>query len=290
MACNTINPDEDQGPVIDGSQNTSTSFYFPTARDDNPMPVESQVFVRHFFYFTGSKPWTILSTGNSRPTTIFEETAIYLLRLGTNEVPIRLAKVPVQTDGVTPPRVHVAVAAPSIVILDGLPLTRNTSGAALVYRENGPLYGGFSVDVADTQTVADQFIRLLADTRVRIAALASDGLTAAYVNDIGQLYILNTDNISSSELLIDIRSALGSAAVTALLWQTGSLDTLFLRIDRGRGPESWGISINNRQLFPSTLDPRSIQEPGSDQLPLINELTTDVPAVIWRVPSLQRFE
>ena len=290
IGCKAVRPDRDDGPVIDSSRNISASLFDPAAKPDNPFPIQAMVFIRHFHYFSRSTPWSIVSSGDSSPGTYFEEAGVYLLRLRSNELPLRLAKIPgFQTDGLTPPRAYLAVAAKSVVVSDGVPLVRNVAGDALFHMEDGPLYGGFTVEIPDTAAFAEQLPRLLVNARVRAAALAFDGVTAAYVDDAIRLFRLDTVNGSGPELGVDIRKELGPSIVSSIQWGIQSNDILFIRLDRGLGPESWTFEFSKPQLGPSAVSPDEIQEPGADRLPLVDLLTHEVPAAVWRVPSPQQF-
>lgn len=288
--CKAIRPDRDDGPVIDSSRNISALLFDPPAKQDNPFPIQAMVFIRHFHYFTRSTPWSILSSGDSSPGTHFEEAGVYLLRLRSNEEPLRLVRIPgFRTDGVTSPRVHLAIAAKSGVLVDGVVLIKNVAGDALVYLEDGPLYGGFTVEIPDTTTFAEQLPRLLVNARVRAAALAFDGVTAAYVDDAGRLFRLDTVNRSAPELGVDLRKELGPVTVSSIQWNIQSNDILLIRLDHGLGPESWSFEFSKPQLGPSGVPPDAIQEPGADRLPLVDQLTREIPAAVWQVPSPQQF-
>ena len=165
-----------------------------------------------------------------------------------------------------------------------------SSGQALVHVEDGPLYGGFTVDVPDTAEVADQFPRLLVGGRVRAAALAFDGATAAFVDDSSRLFTLDTVNNGMPELLVDLRDFLGPSDVLEIQWPIGSDADLLLKIDRGTGPESWTVRRFDRQVAPATVDPETIREPGTDRLSVVDQLTQEIPAGVWRVPAPSQFE
>ncbi|MBT5871802.1 MAG: hypothetical protein HOH43_00175 [Candidatus Latescibacteria bacterium] len=291
LGCEGIDPDTRSGSIVDASRNIASVSYHQVARPDNPFPVESVVFARHFLYVNQSTPWTILSSGIGGAEPRFEEGVVYLLRLRPNEQPVRLIQVPgVQTAGVSPPRLRLVVAAPSVVLLDGVLQTRNVSGKALVHLEDGPLYGGFTVDVPDTVEVADQFPTLLSRARVRVAALAFDGATAAYVDVAGRLYTLDLVARTPPILVTDLRAFLGPSDISGMQWPVGSDESILLKIDRGIGAESWSVRMVDGQIAPATADPGQIGEPGSDRLELIDQLTRELPAGIWRVPAPSRFE
>lgn len=163
-------------------------------------PVNDSRLSAHFHYTTRSSPWNLLATGDAEPTTHFEQMAVYVLRFNTEGSfqTLRVIVLPAaRTGGVTAPRAHVAVAAPSLVTRDGQLLIRNTSGLAIAYLEDGPLYGGFSLSIADSVAEAKQPPQLLADTRVRTAALSFDGTMAAYVDASGVLYTVS--NVPASQ-------------------------------------------------------------------------------------------
>ncbi|SVB73692.1 uncharacterized protein METZ01_LOCUS226546, partial [marine metagenome] len=92
--CKAIRPDRDEGHIIDASRNLNTVLYHAVARPDNPFPVQSTVFIRHFLYINRSTPWTIVSSGDSSPGTQFEAAGVYLLRLRAEEQPVPLLRVP----------------------------------------------------------------------------------------------------------------------------------------------------------------------------------------------------
>ncbi len=289
--CKTISPERDESHIIDASRNLKTVLYHAVARPDNPVPVQSTVFVRHFLYINRSAPWTIVSSGASNPGTQFEATGVYRLRLGAEEQPVRLLGVPgFQTDGISQTGVRLAIAAPSLVVLDGVGQIRNTSGQALVHLEGGPLYGGFTVDELDTVEVYEQVPRLLFNGRVRAAALAFDGATAAFVDEAGRLYRLDTGTRGPPELLVDLRSFFGPSVVLEIQWPIGSDTRVLLKVDRGSGPESWSVRMADLQVGPSTVAPGLIEEPGADRLRMVDQLTQKIPAGVWRVPAPSRFE
>lgn len=291
LGCESIDPETRSGSIVDASTNIAAVSYHQVARPDNPFPVESLIFARHFLYVNRITPWTILSSGISGAQPRFEESVVYLLRLRPNEQPVRLVQVPgIQTEGVSSPRLRLVVAAPSVVLLDGVLQTRNVSGKALVHLEDGPLYGGFTVDVPDMVEVADQFPTLLSRARVRVAALAFDGATAAYLDVVGRLYVLDLIERTPPRLVADLRAFLGPSDIGAMQWPVGSDESILLRIDRGIGVESWSVRMEDGQIAPATADPSQIGEPGSDRLELIDQLTHELPAGIWRVPAPSRFE
>lgn len=174
-SCGSIRPDQDTGRIIDASRNLSVALYYPVTRPDSPFPGQRLAFIRHFHYTSRSSPWTLLASGDARPPTLFEQMAAYVIRFnldGSFQL-LRVLTLPAAlTGGVMAARAHLAIAAPSLVALDGQSLIRNTSGAAIVYQEDGPLYGGFSLAIPDSSLEAEQPPQLLADTRVRTAALS----------------------------------------------------------------------------------------------------------------------
>ena len=189
------------------------------------------------------------------------------------------------------PRVHLAISAPSEVIEDGTPLIRNISDQVIAFVENGPLYGPFSVEVPDTVNVLDQSVLFLADTRVRAAALSSDGSRTAYVDDRGRLFTISTTTASASpDEIIDLRRFLGPIAVSSIQWAIGSPDVLLIRLERELGLEAWTVLTLTRQLGPAGVDPGSIGEPGSEHFDEVNLFTRSITAGLWRVPAPERFE
>lgn len=291
--CHAVTPDADTGDIIDASQNVSSALYHPVSRPDNPNPIRSFVFIRHFYYTTQRSSWTIVSSGAASSVAVFEDIGVYFLRFTGSGEPdvVRLTRLPgLQTGGLTPPRVHLAISAPSEVIVDGTPLIRNISDQAIAFVENGPLYGPFSVEVPDTVTALDQSVLLLADTRVRAAALSSDGSRAAYVDDRGRLFTISTTASASPDEIIDLRRFLGPIAVSSIQWAIGSPDVLLIRLERELGLEAWTVLILTRQLGPAGVDPGSIVEPGSEYLDEVNLFTGSIPTGLWRVPAPERFE
>ena len=283
-ACGRIRPDAAAGPVIDGSRNVSASRYVPGGLAPNRL-----AFVRHFHYFSQPASWTIVSSGDSSPWSHFEETAVYvLLFVGEPPVPvvIRIAHVPwVRTDGITPPRVHVAIAAPF--------QSNNPSSAAIVYIEDGPIYGGFDVGgELDPAKAGKTPLRLLVDARVRVAALARDGVTLAYVDDMGKLYITRSDEPAEASL-VDIQATLGPVSINAMQWENRGFGRLIIRAQRGRGfrSEVWHVdtSFTTPRLIRSFVDPETVREPGSDQLPFIDEMTHEIGPGEWEVPVPSQF-
>lgn len=286
-------PDARTGPVIDASRNVAVARYYPTSRPDQPFPRQTLIFVRHFYYASRPTQWTIFASGETSPVTRFEQTAVYLLRLLplTPSRVVRLMEVPgFQTDGVTEPHVRLAIAAPTIVNEGGEFIIRNTNGSAIVYVEDGPLYGGISVDIPDTVVSAERPARLLVAGRVRAAALSSDGQTVAYSDAAGRLFTVDMTG-QAAEVVFDLRAALGPVAVTDVQWDPdpSAGRRVLIRLDRGFGPEAWGVFIPDRQLIPNPVAPRLIQEPGSDRLPEVDRLTREVGPGEWRVPDPRGF-
>ncbi len=291
LCCNGVRPETAVGPTIDASRNIRSVSFHEVARPDNPFPTESLVFVRHFLYVKQTSAWNILSSGSSGSETVFEDAGVYLLRLRPGDQPVRLLQVPGLGNGDrSSRRLRLAVAAPSVVLLDGALQIRNTSGKALVHPEDGPLYGGFSVDVPDSLEVADQAPTLVADTRVRVAALSFDGSTAGYVDDTGRLFTVPLRAGDPPRLLADLRSFFGPLDVKEMQWPIGTADYILLQIDRGTGPEAWSVDTVDGQIAPATTNPGLIREPGTDRLPAVDALTSAIPAGVWRVPAPSRFE
>lgn len=291
VACKSVRPDTHTGPVLDASHNVAAALYYPRVRPDQPFPRQTLVFVRHFYYFSRPTQWTIVSSGDTSPVTRFEQTAVYLLRLVSNAAPtvVRLLEIPgPQTEGVMEPQMHLAMAAPTIVDEDGYPVRRNTTGSAVVYVENGPLYGVISVDIPDTVVNAEQLPRLLVAGRVRAAALSPEGTVIAYVDHTGQLFI-TTSTGSSSVPVFDLRSALGPVSISAIQWDADVGDRVLIRLDRGVGPEVWAVLLSGHQLIPMNLDPETVKEPGSDRLPDVDQLTRGIGPQGWRVPDPRGF-
>jgi len=291
--CHTVAPDLETGDIIDASQNVSSALYHPTIRVDNPHPIQSLAFIRHFYYIAQQSPWTIVSSGSALPSVAFEDIGVYILRFTGSGEPdvVRLARLPgLQTDGLSPSRVHLAIASRSETNIDGVLLIRNASDRAIAFVEDGPLYGPFSVEAPDTITVLDQPVRLLADTRVRAAALSFDGSRAAYADDRGRIFTVGTTigDIRSDEI-IDLRQLLGPSSVSSIQWMVGSSDVLLVRLERGLGPESWSVILSTRQLGPAGIAPGLIREPGSDQLGDVDLFTRNIPTGLWRVPAPERF-
>jgi len=291
--CRAVYPDRDVGPVVDASQNLASARYHPVIRPDSPFPGERLAFIRHFYYATRPTQWAILASGEGGPSTQFEEMAVYMIRFDPDGTPnvLRLVRIPgVRTDGVTSPRAHIAIAAPSAVVLDGHPAIRNTSGTAVVYLEDGPLYGGFSLDVPDTLVDVEQTPRLLADTRVRVAALSFDGAKVAYVEASGTLRLLDTAIGATPEKALDISALLGPVTVTGIQWEPGPSPGLLLRIERGCNIEVYRVEQESGDFGVSTLPSGLIREPGSELLSAINEITHSISASIWLVPSPTGFD
>lgn len=291
--CHTVTPDTDTGDIIDASQNVSSALYHPAIRADNPNPIQSLVFIRHFYYTAQQSPWTIVSSGSSKPSVAFEDIGVYFLRFTGSGEPdvVRLTRLPgLQTNGLTPSRVHLAIASLSEVDVDGALLIRNVSDQAIAFVEDGPLYGPFSVEAPDTATVLDQPVLLLAEARVRTAALSFDGSKVAYVDDRGRVFTVGTTAPARPDEIIDLRRFLGPSTISSMQWVAGSSDVILIRLERGLGPESWSVILSTRQLGPAGIDPGLIREPGSEQLDEVNLFTRNIPTGLWRVPAPERFE
>lgn len=292
-SCGSIRPDRDTGRIIDASRNLSVALYYPVTRPDSPFPGQRLAFIRHFHYISRRSPWTLLASGDARPTTPFEQLAVYIIRFnleGSFQL-LRILELPAAlTGGVMASRAHLAIAAPSLVTLDGQSLIRNTSGAAIAYQEDGPLYGGFSLAISDSSVEAEQPPQLLADTRVRTAALSFDGSVAAYVDASAILYTIGNTPGALPEKIADLSVTLGPLSVTGLQWEPGSPNKIYLRIERGFSTEVWAMDLQNRSLDVDPRNPATVLEPGSDLLPVVDELTNGLSAGGWQVPAPDGFQ
>ena len=104
--CHAVTPDADTGDIIDASQNVSSALYHPVSRPDNPNPIRSFVFIRHFYYTTQRSSWTIVSSGAASSVAVFEDIGVYFSRFTGSGEPdvVRLTRLPgLQTGGLTPP-------------------------------------------------------------------------------------------------------------------------------------------------------------------------------------------
>jgi hypothetical protein len=176
------------------------------------------------------------------------------------------------------------------VFLDGVPLLRNITGKALIYVEDGPLYGDFTVDVSDTAAVVTQNPRLLVDEPVHAAALSSDGGLIAYVDERSRLFTLDTASGGQPKFLIDLRASLGPVAVTRVQWSVEFPHEILIRLERAGVVEAWEVDTFINQLSPAGVDPETIAEPGADRLTEVDRLTRDTPSGVWRTPTPERFQ
>ena len=280
VSCSSVRPETDTGPVIDSSRNVAAGIFVPGGSAP-AIPI----FIRHFHYYSQPATWSVFSSGDSSPQTRFEEAGVYALTFrGINAEPFitRLARIPgISMDGVTPPRIHLAISAPG-------PLGTGNSNA-IVYVEDGPIYSGLDVgiDLSGGAPAIDMPLRMLVNTRVRAAALSGDGETIAYVDDQGRLFFKVGDR--EPEQMIDIRATLGSADVHRIQWTSFGGGPLLV-LNRGFGVEVRRLERQfETRLVRTFQDPDTIQEPGSGQLPFIDQITNDMTPEAWSVPEPARF-
>ncbi|MBI4553374.1 MAG: hypothetical protein HY710_14010 [Candidatus Latescibacteria bacterium] len=290
-ACGAVRPDPQLGPVIDASQNVSVVEY-PLGGGSS---ATRTVFIRHFLYVARPAQWTILSSGDSRPVTLFEETGVYALRpKGTRLTVTRLGLIPgVRTDGVRPPRVHLAIGFSRILNRDGI-VALNPS--AIVYIEDGPIYG---LDVGgdlDPATNSDRPVTLLVDGRAHAAALAADGKTVAYADVNGQVFMAHADS-SGNRFLADVRAQFGQVSISAMQWAAtvdarGAIQPqrVLIRLNYGLFDQVWAASrfALFQQVFsiPVEFIPRS---DSAQRLDVLNLATQAINSDEWRVPDPQQF-
>lgn len=285
-ACADVRPDHQLGPVIDASQNVSVADY-------NLVGSIRTVFIRHFYYFSRPTQWTILSSGDGRPVTLFEETSVYALRqLETRNTVTRLGVIPgIRTDGIRPPRVHLALGFTSLSRIGRVA----QYPSAIVYVEDGPIYG--SLDAGgdlDPRTTGDQPLRLLVDARVRAAALAADGVTIAYADDSGRVFRFD-GSATEPTLLGDVRARFGQVSISAMQWEghveQGALrlERVLIRLEHGSGEELWAVGMFE-PLHPASIPPEMVPKPDSDQhLEALNRMTQEIGPDEWRVPDPHSF-
>ncbi|SVB73693.1 uncharacterized protein METZ01_LOCUS226547 [marine metagenome] len=278
-SCHIIGPGADTGPVIDGSRNVDASLFVPGG-SAQAVPI----FIRHFHYYSRPAAWTIVSSGDSGARTHFEEAGVYAFTsVGGNAEPFitRLARIPgVSMNGASPPRIHLSISPPG-------PLGTGNS-SAIVYVEDGPIYGGLDVgvDLTGLEPALDMPLRLLVNARVRAAALSDNGETVAYVDDQGRLFFKRGDD--EPDKIIDIKSTLGSTDIRRMLWLYGG--GLLVVLNRGFGLEVRRLEQNfETRLVRTFQDPETIREHGADGLPFIDQITENFSAEDWTVPEPSRY-
>jgi hypothetical protein len=281
VSCDAIRPANDTGRIVDASKNVSAGLYWPGGSSPS-VPI----FIRHFYYVSGSSGWSIVSTGASGQKSKFEEAGVYALSgSGGASDPIvtRLARIPgVALGGLSPARLHLAIAAPG-------PLG-NSNTTAIVYMEDGPIYSGLDVgvDLTGDERTIDMPLRLLVNARVSTAALSGDGVTVAYTDDTGRLYIKDEDR--EPEMILNMRDFLGTVNVVRMRWESRLGGRLLLVMDRGFGLEVRRLERQTQaRLVPTFSDPETVRIPGADGLADIDRITADMGADIWNVPDPTRF-
>lgn len=281
VSCEAIRPANEAGGILDASSNVSAGVYWPGGSSPS-VPI----FIRHFYYVSGSSGWSIVSAGANGERSKFEEAGVYALTGsgGTCEpIVTRLARIPgVALGGGTSARLHLAIAAPGPA--------GNGNTAAIVYLEGGPIYSGLDVgvDLTGDERAIDMPLRLLVNARVRAAALSGDGVTVAYVDVTGRLY-LKEDN-SDPEMILDMRDYFSTVDVVRMTWESRLGGRLLLVMNRGFGLEVRRLERQNQPRLVRTFsDPETVQIPGADGLPAIDRITAEMGPNAWNVPDPARF-
>ncbi len=280
IACDSIRPSSETETILDISRNVSAGLFIPGGSAPN-----RPVFIRHFEYVTRGSAWGMYSTGQPGSGTQFEEASVFaLIRKGSAGVVqvTRLARLPSGIlSGNSESRVHLAISAPG-------PLGTGNS-TAIVYFEDGPIFGGLDVGVPISGSEPiDMPVHLLVDARVSCAALAADGSTVAFVDNKGRLFVKSA--MSQPEMVFDIRQRLGPVDVLRIKWEGFPVGRVVVVLDRGFVREVRQLETRfDTRLAPTFRDPDTLLDTDESLLAEIDNLTSDLGASSWRVPELSRF-
>ena len=74
VSCEAIRPANEAGGILDASSNVSAGVYWPGGSSPS-VPI----FIRHFYYVSGSSGWSIVSAGANGERSKFEEAGVYAL-------------------------------------------------------------------------------------------------------------------------------------------------------------------------------------------------------------------
>ena len=280
-ACNSIRPEARYGPVIDDSRIDSITFY---SRGSTGSPPDT-LFVRHFRYIRQPAPWSVVSSGASRPVTLFEEMGVYTL---TQFGLARLARLPYyHLDGLTQPRIHI-VARPPGPIPSGLLFKPRF----LVYVEGGPIYGGIDLGAPSLPaTISESALRLLVDGQVYRADIGLDGESIVYIDTSYRLYTLVKGAVAPA-FILDIKEVLPNAKIHGVRWEPSGQGRIFILLDFGNEfNRVWAVFPNAQSLSPTfSIDPSAATNvPSPDLLNAFDERARTFSYTDWAVPDPASF-
>lgn len=280
-ACNSIRPEGRYGPIIDDSKVISVTFY---SRGDTGTPPDT-LLVRHFRYVRQPDQWSVVSSGESRPVSVFEEIGVYTLtQLGL----ARLARLPYyHLDGLTQPRVHI-VTRPA----GPIPFELVFKPRFLVYLEGGPIYGGIDLGAPSLPVnLSESALRLLVDGQIYRADIGLDGESIVYIDTSYRLFTLPKGS-STPNFILDIKATLPAVQVHGVRWEPSGQGRIFVLLDVGNQRKRvWQVFPTAQSITPAfSVSPSAATNvPSSELLNALDERAGTFNYSDWEVPDPASF-
>lgn len=275
-ACDSLRPEVQYGPVIDASRTVSVTFY---SRGTESPP--DTLLVRYFQYIRQPAPWSVVSSGESRPLSVFEEIGVYTL---TQFGLARLTRLPnYHLDGRTQSRVHIATRP-----FGPIPFELDFKPRFLVYVEGGPVYGGIDLGAPNLpENISESALKLLVDGQVYRADIGLDGESIVFIDTSYRLYTVPKGS-STPNFILDIRATLPTAHVTGVRWEPSGQGRIFVLLDVGNDRNRvWAVFPNAQSITPTfSVSPAAATNIASPEV--LNALDVRVRTFgysDWQVPN-----